>query len=206
MTIKLFSTIIWEAFQWIAILGGILGVLVGLLLIFNSALLFRVAGRLNVWISTRQAMRPLEEPITIERAIYRYHRIFGVLILAGALYTLYVLVLRFQGPEVVSILARLLRLQIALWLVETIRVFFIVVNGAAVLIALAMILRPSALKGIEEWANRRYSARRALKVWEIPRGSADRIVQQHPRLTGVVLSLAGIYILMAIGLARFITR
>lgn len=203
MNLRLFGNIAWEAFQWIALLGGALGIVVGLLLIFNSALLFRFGERVNVWISTRQVMRPLEEPITVERAVYRYHRIFGVLILAGALYTLYVLVLRFEGPELISMLSRLLRLRIAIWVGESVRIFFIVVNVAAALIALAMIVRPSALKRVEEWANRRYSGRRAMKAWEIPRGGADRLVRAYPRVTGAALSVAGLYIWIALGLARF---
>lgn len=203
MSLKLFSSIVWEVFQWVALLGGVLGLVIGILLVLNSGAVFRLGARLNVWISTRQAMRQFEEPISVERAIYRYHRIFGVLILIGALYTLYVLVLRFQGPELVSILARLLQLRVALWLAESVRLFFVVVNAAALLIALTMIVRPSALKRIEEWANRRYSGRRAMKTWEIPRNGADRIVQEHPRLTGVALSLAGLYVVVAITLARF---
>lgn len=203
MNLRLFGNIVWEAFQWIALLGGTLGVVVGLLLVFNSPLVFRFGERVNVWISTRQAMRPLEEPINIERSVYRYHRIFGVLILAGALYTLYVMALRFQGPELAAMLTRLLRLKVAVWVAQSARIFLITVNAAAVLIALVMILRPSALKGVEEWANRRYSGRRAMKEWETPRGGIDRLVGQYPRVVGAVLSLAGLYIWIAIGLARF---
>src|SRR5207244_11736406 len=93
MTVKLFSRIIWETFQWVGLFGGLLGIATGLMLVFNSAMLFRLGERMNHWVSTRQAMRPLEKPIEVERTIYRFHRIVGALILFGALYRLYVLFL-----------------------------------------------------------------------------------------------------------------
>jgi len=67
-----------------------------------------------------------------------------------------------------------------------------------------VIVRPSALKWIEAWANRHYSARQATRAWEIPRLGPDSIISANPRLVGVVLCLAGAYILLAIGHARFV--
>jgi hypothetical protein len=202
--LKLFSSILWEAFQWVALLGGALGLITGVMLIVNSAALFRIAERMNTWVSTRQAMRPLDEPITIERGVYRWHRVIGMLIVAGALYTLYVLVLRLKGPEMIWMLTSLFRTSVAGWFAESLRVFLVVVNFAAVLIGIVMVARPSALKRLEAWANRSYSARQATRPWEIPRGGPDRLVQAHPRLTGAVLAVAGAYILGAIAWARFL--
>lgn len=201
---KLLYNIIWEAFQWVALFGGVLGLVTGVALIVNSALVFRVAERMNRWISTRQALRPLEEPIPIERAIYRSHRLIGTLLLAGAVFTLYVLVLRLKGPELVFLLRKFFGAPTALWLADSLRLFLIVVNVAAALVAATMVLRPSALKGLEDWANRRYSGRRATRMWEIPRTGADPIVQAYPRLVGAFLGLAGLYVLLAIGYVRWL--
>jgi hypothetical protein len=204
--LKLLSNIIWETFQWVALLGGLLGLVAGLALFFNNPLFFRVAARLNVWVSTRQAMRPLEEPIDVERTLYRLHRLFGALILAGALFTLYVLLLRFKGPELVWGFAHFFRLAVANWIAESLRIFLVVANAAAGLIAVVMIVRPSALKGLEAWANRQYSGRQATRVWEIPRPGPEPIVQAHPRLIGGILAVAGAYVLGAIIYARFLAH
>src|SRR5205814_4050490 len=99
MTLKFVGRILWEAFQWVALLGGVLGLITGIALIFNSALVLRIGERMNVWISTRQAVRPFEEPIEIEAAVYRSHRLIGALLLVGTLFTVYVVGLRFKGPE-----------------------------------------------------------------------------------------------------------
>src|SRR3989442_5281868 len=204
MTFKLFGKIIWETFQWVALFGGLLGLVTGIALFFNSALVLRISERMNVWISTRQAMRPLEAPIEIERAVYRSHRIIGALLLIGALFTLYVLVLRFRGPEIVAALAKLFRLGIATWVAESVRIFLVLLNFLAVVIALTMVIRPSALNRVEGWANRQYSARRATRAWEIPRPGPDAFVASHPRLVGAALSLAGAYVLVVLTYTRFV--
>jgi hypothetical protein len=204
--LKLLSNIIWESFQWVALFGGLLALVCGLALLLNSALFFRVAARMNVWVSTRQLIRPLQEPIVVERTLYRSHRLVGILILAGALFTLYVLLVRSSGAELVWAFAQFFRLPVAKWMAESLRVFLIVADVAAVFIAFAMIVRPSSLKGLEEWANRRYSGRQATRAWEIPRQGPEPFVLAHPRLVGGILAVAGAYVLGAILYARYLAH
>ena len=203
MTLKLFARIISDTFLWVALLGGVLGVLTGVALIFNSALVVRLSDKMNVWISTREAMQVLEEPVEIERTVYRWHRLIGALILAGALFTLYVLLWRFNGPQVVEALTKLLELGVAKWIAESLRVFFVLVNIAALVIAVVMIVRPSALKGVEAWANRQYSPCRRAHALDIPRVGPDSLLRTRPRLLGMVLALAGLYVVFSLGSGRF---
>jgi hypothetical protein len=206
MLLKLFQKIIWQTFLWVALLGGVTGLLMGIALLFRSSLVFRISERMNVWISSRQAMRPLERPIDIERAVYRWHRIIGVALLVGALFTLYVAALRFQGPELGVVFAKFVRIEIARWLGQSLRIFLIVANLAALLIAAIIILRPSALKPLEVWANRQYSARQATREWEIPRNLIDPIVQANPRLTGAILAVASLCVLLVLGYAKLVAH
>src|SRR5882672_780879 len=206
MLLKLLQKIIWQTFLWVALLGGVTGLLMGIALLFRSSLVFRISERMNVWISSRQAMRPLERPIDIERAVYRWHRIIGVAILAGALFTLYVAALRFQGPELGVVFGKFVRIEIARWLGQSLRIFLIVANLAALLIAAIIILRPSALKPLEVWANRQYSARQATREWEIPRNLIDPIVQANPRLTGAILAVASLCVLLVLGYAKLVAH
>lgn len=206
MVLKLVGKIIWETFLWVALLGGVLGVVTGLALLFNSSLVFRIGERMNVWISSRAAMRSLEAPIEVERAVYRWHRLIGVLLLAGAAFTLYVVLLRFKGPELDVVLNKFVRLAVAQWIGKSLRIFLVLVNAAAFVIGAVMFLRPSALKPLEAWANRRYSARQATRAWEIPRNRIDPIVQSNPRVIGTMLTLAGLYVVLVLGYARFVVH
>jgi hypothetical protein len=206
MLLKILQKTIWQTFLWVALLGGVMGLLMGIALIFRSSLVARVSARMNVWISSRQAMRPLEAPIDIERAVYRWHRLVGALLLAGALFTLYVATTRFQGPELSLVLGKFFRVEIAKWIGQSLRIFLIVANLAALLFAAVMILRPSALKPLEAWANRQYSGRQATRAWEIPRNLIDPFVQNNPRLVGVLLALASLCVLVVLGYAKFLAH
>lgn len=204
MTTKLIGRVLWETFLWVALFGGVVGLLTGLALIFNSRMLYRFGEYMNRWISTRQAMRPFEEPIPVERAVYRYHRIAGALIVCGAAYALYVFTLRYPGPELMVTVTRLLHIPINPWIGETMRLFIIVVNVFAAVIGLIMIFRPSALKPIEAWANRSYSGRQATRALEIPRPGPDRLAFTYPIASGAILTIAGAYITATLVYYRFL--
>lgn len=204
MTLRLFERIIWETFQWVGLIGGVFGLVAGIALIFKSSLVFRVSEPLNRWISTRQALRPLEASIEIERTVYRSHRVIGALLLAGAAFTLYVMLVRVKGPELAFVLAKFFRIEVASWLGSSLRIFLVVVNLAALAIAAAMIVRPSSLKGLEAWANLKFSGRQATRPLEIPRAGPDSFVQAHPRLMGLALTLGGLFVVSALGYARFV--
>jgi hypothetical protein len=206
MMLRLFERIIWETFQWVALLGGVLGVVTGVTLVFNSAFMFRVSDKLNRWVSTRQALRPLEVSIEVERVVYRSHRFVGALLFVGALFTLYVMLARFKGPEMAFVLGKYFRVEVAAWLGKSLRIFLIAVNVVALAIAAAMILRPSSLKTLEAWANRTYSGRQATRMWELPRAGADAFVRAQPRLIGLALSAAGLFVVFVMGYVRFVGR
>lgn len=206
MLLKLIGKIIWQTFIWVALLGGVAGLLMGIALVFRSSLVARISQRMNVWISSRKAMRPLEKPIDIERAVYRWHRIIGAALLVGALFTLYIAVVRLHGPEMSFVFGKFVRPEIAKMLGQSLRIFLIVANGAALLIAAIVILRPSALKPLEVWANRQYSSRQATRAWEIPRNLVDPFVQANPRLTGTILALASLCVLLVLGYAKLIAH
>ncbi|HYL88129.1 MAG TPA: hypothetical protein VEU32_05105 [Burkholderiales bacterium] len=202
MALKLLAKIIWQTFEWVVLCGGVLGLASGLLLTFNSPLFFRINTRMSRWFSTRRAMQRMEAPIEVERAIYRRHRLVGALILGGALYTLYVVTLSVKEPAMTLALSRFFSADVALWLGKSVRIFLIVANVAAALIAAVVIVRPSALKPLEAWANREYSGRRFARALEVPVGGPDPLFEAHPKPLGVVLCAASVFILVSVGYAR----
>jgi len=63
------------------------------------------------------------------------------------------------------------------------------------------ILRPSALKSLEAWADRRISERKAIKPLEKMRLSADQFLRRHPQAVGVLVILGSLYVLLNLGYA-----
>jgi len=193
-----------QTIYWVLILGCIAGLVLGALLLVDSARVFRWNERLGRWVSTRQATRPLDQPHDVKRFIYRRHRVVGIVVFAGALYTLDVLVFGYRSRPLVHAFRDLAPPHLLEVAFDTARWFLVVGNAAALLAGLILCLRPSLLKGFEAWADRQYSERRALKPLEQMHFQPDRFVRGHPRLVGSLMLLGSLYVLVNLGLLRLI--
>jgi hypothetical protein len=200
MSSKQVLQVVLQTLQYLMLGGAALGVLIGFALIVDSARMFRISETLDRWISTKEALQPLDTSYAVERSVYRHHRIAGSLIVVAALYVLSFFVLNFHSERLVTALRRLLDPRMGYWLVESARYFFILVNLAAVVIGVLMLVRPSRLKSIESWANRYYSDSKATQLLEAPHWGADRFTRRRPRLVGVLLIAGGGFVLVAMTL------
>jgi hypothetical protein len=196
-----FSQIVQQAVFIALLVGAALGLAAGLLLIFDSERAFRISDRLNQWVSTRAAIRPLEEHRDISRPMYRMHRFVGLLICAGALYSLVVIGTPHGTAAIAKSLGALGSPRLASWLSESLRAFLLVGNFAALAFGIVFTVRPSALRGIEAWADRRISARKASKPLDRMRFTPDEFVRAHPTLVGVLIALGSVYVLLNLGFA-----
>jgi hypothetical protein len=185
---------------YLLLLGGaVLGLVVGIVLLFDSARVMRWNALLNRWYSTRQAMRSLERPIDIKRPFYRWHRLVGVVLFAASLFTLDVLVFGFHTSALVRALRGTGDPAALALILDIIRVCLIAGNVAALLAATALVFRPSLLKGLEGWGDRSYSGRASTKVLDVMRYQPDDFVRSRPRLIGGLLTLGSAYVLITLG-------
>lgn len=180
--------------------GAVLGLVIGLLLVFDSARVMRWNATLNRWYSTRQAMRKLDQPVEVKRVVYRWHRLVGIVVLGGAFYTLDALIFGFNTTQLVRSFRGLGNPAILSVVVEAVRIFLIVGNVAALAAAAVLVFRPSLLKGLEAWADRYYTARESTEVLDVMRYQPDQFVQARPRLVGALLTLGSLYTLAGLGL------
>ena len=185
---------------YVILLGGAaLGLLIGILLIIDSARVVRWNDRLNAWYAPPKAFRTLDGSVEIKRVVYRWHRVMGILLLAGAVFTLDALVFGFTSAA----LARTFRdlgNPAALGVVfEAARIFLIVGNVAALVAAAVLIFRPSLLKGVESWADRSYSTERT-ETLDAMRYQPDEFVRSRPKLVGALITLGSLYVLLSLSL------
>jgi hypothetical protein len=186
---------------YILLLGGAaLGLVIGVMLLVDSARVMRWNHTLNTWYSTRRAAQALERPIEVKRFIYRWHRVMGVLVFAGSLYTLNILVFGFNTGALVRVFRDVGNPAILSLVVETVRIFLVVGNIAALLAAAVLIFRPSLLKGLEAWGDRYYSSREATEALDVMRYQPDEFVRARPRTVGVLVTLGSLYVLFTLGL------
>ena len=200
---KFLSQIVNQTIFIFLLIGAVFGLLAGIMLVVDSAKAFRIGDRMNRWVSTRKAIRPLEEHHSISRPLYRMHRLVGLLICAGSLYAMVVLGTPYGEAAISKSLSGLGPARFASWISESLRITLLVGNAGAFLFGLAFILRPSALRGLEAWADRRISGRKATKPLEEMRMQADQFVREHPRLVGSLVILGSLYVLANLGVALF---
>lgn len=201
--LKFLSQILQETIFIFLLVGAAFALAAGLLMILNSEQAFRIADRLNRWVSTRAAMRPLEEHHSISRPLYRMHRLVGVLICVGALYALVVLGAPSGEAAITKSLSSLGPQRFAAWISESLRIILLTGNIGALLFGLVFVVRPSALRSLEAWADRRISARKATKPLEEVRLSADQFARAHPRLVGGLVTAGSLYVLANLGFVLF---
>ena len=187
---------------YVLLLGGaVLGLIVGITLLIDSERVIRWNHVLNRWYSTRQALRPLKQPIDVKRVVYRWHRVVGVLVFAGALFTLDVLAFSYKTGALVRAFAgpgsNPAFLSIAF---EALRIVLIVGNVAGLLAAIVLCFRPSLLKGVEAAADQQYSTRAATKSLEVMHYQPDDLVRARPKVVGTLFTLGSLYVLFALGL------
>ena len=201
--LKFLSAIVQQTIFFFLLIGSVFALVAGLMLILSSERAFRIGERMNRWVSTRAALRALEEQHSISRPLYRMHRLVGTLICAGALYALIVLGTPYGEAAVTKSLSGIGPARFASWVSESLRIVLLVGNLGALLFGLVFILRPSALKGLEAWADRRISGRQATKPLEEVRLSTDRFARAHPKLVGWLVTLGSVYVLVNLGFVLF---
>jgi hypothetical protein len=200
--IQFLEAILLQTAYIVLLAGAALAVLLGILLLIDSPRVLRWNAVLSRWVSTREAMRPLDAPHDIKRFVYRHHRILGVLVVAGAIYTLDVLTFGFQTGALARIFRGLANQNLLGMLLDTLRLFLITANLLAVVAGVTLAFRPSLLKGVEAWADRSYSTRSDGRMDEM-RFQPDQWVSAHPKIAGALAAAGGAFILLSFGLQRF---
>jgi hypothetical protein len=199
--LKFLSQIVNQSIFIFALVGAAFALVAGLMLLLDSKRALRIAERLDRWVSTRTALRPLEEHHSIARPLYRMHRLVGMIICVGALYALVVLGTPGGGAAISKSLSTLGPARFSAWLSESLWIILLAGNVVAFIFGAVFIVRPSALKRVEAWTDRRISARKSTKPLEEMRRPADDFLRAHPRPVGGLVVLGSLYVLVNLGYA-----
>lgn len=186
--------LLWHDLAIFLLFGALLGISLGLLLIFKPQFVERLNRAANRWISTRHINRWLDRSVSIEHWFYQRHRATGIVIVLGAAYILIFFGIQFDKAYTLQRLSGMLPARLLDGLLDAL-VLSSLVGGAVALIAgMFLWLRPSLLRGMEEEANLWVSSRRATKMLEVPRGQVDLFVARHAQRAGWLLLLGSIYL------------
>ena len=202
--IDLLVSVLGQALYILLLLGVALGLLVGILLLIDSQRVLRWNAYLNRWISTGESLRVLDQPHDLNRIVYRGHRILGLVVLAAALYALDVLVFNIQTRPLAHIFRDLANPATLQLFADGARWFLVAGNVLAILVGMILVFRPSLLKGVEGWTDRRYSSRLSSPNLDEPRYQPDEFVRAHLRLAGIVAAGGSLFALLSLGASRLL--
>ena len=174
--------------------GGLAGIVFGFALALRSGPTLAFIARMNRWVSTREALQPLESPRRLEPAPDSpYRRLLGALFMIGGALTIYFLLTRLHVARLVDA-RRALGLAIVLDATKTI---FLAGGGFALFIGALMVFWPRALTALEERLNRWYSTRRLADAEDRMLLPLEPHVEAHPREAGWLIAIASLAIALA---------
>ncbi len=191
---NLAEIILWRDLAIFLLIGALLGVALGLVLIFWPRILARVNSVMNYWISTRHIDSLLDRSISIELWIYKHHRTLGILIILGAGYMLVYFGFLFDKAAALQLLNRYAPATLLDGLLNAVVISSLTGAVVALLAGFILWFRPGQLRDIEADANKWVSSRRATKVLDVQHDQVDRYVARHARQIGWLLLLCSIYL------------
>jgi len=188
---------LWRDLAIFFLIGSLLGVALGLLLIFRPHLLGRINHVASRWVSTRYIERLLDRIISIDYWFYRHHRPLGILVILGAGYILLYFGFLFDKAIDLQLLPHYVPVKLQEGLLDALVITALIGAAIALFAGFSLWLRPSLLHGVEEEANRWVSSRQGTKVLEVSRDKVDRFVMRHERPVGWLLLVGSIYLFFA---------
>lgn len=178
------------------IFGNLFALAVGVLMLAAPqwlGALFKVSNR---WISTRKITKPLAKPRSTDRAMLRYPRVLGAILLVSAVLILIKGTIFITSLSVVDggrLLARLYgdaNISGSVWEILWTGLIAFIVLGAvmAIVVGLMSLFKLGKLKYWLEATNRWVSTRQVTKPLDTPHYHLDKLVVAQPRVWGGVIT------------------
>ena len=159
---------------------------------------------MNRWVSTRQALKPLETPVHVPPI--GGARIFGAMLLAIGAYASVVLLASFDVPRLAVLFKLDPRFSLPVLGLEALKWLLVLGSLAAVVAGGMLLFCPRAWRALEQRANRWYSTGELELAGDTVYLSLERVVQAHPRAAGGVIFALSLAAALASGLLLFARR
>jgi uncharacterized protein YjeT (DUF2065 family) len=181
---------------------SLLGLALGLGLIVRSSAVVPFMLLMNQWISTRQALKPLESPLQMAPTGTTGRWFGAVLVLVGA-YAALILIGTFDVHRVASVFRVDARYSLAGLTLDAVKWFLVLGSLTAIVTGIMLLFFPDAWRNVEARANRWYSTRHLEIAGDTVYLSLDRIVQAFPRAAGAVIFAMSLVAAVASGFLLF---
>ena len=202
-TTKLVADILLQSFLIFVVVGCVFSFIIGVLMLLKPEGVLRLNQYLSRWVGTEKLAAALDAPHNVEAALYRRHRSVGVLVLAGALYILYVMLFAFKKKAAGGDLSFGLNPQIAAWLLDALGVVLVVSSLLGLIIGFFLVVRPSVFKPVEEWGNKWYATEKSLRVMEAVHLKPDEAMIRNYRFVAALVVAGSLYVILSYWVVLF---
>lgn len=155
--------------------------------------------RMNHWVSTDSFFSKLDRPHFQERLFYRWHRPFGILVVASSVYILYMFLFQVDVNSMASAVPLSSQREANLWLYETMVYFFIITGTFTLVFGLIIIVRPSVLKKAERRLNTWIGTEKSLGKLDHSYHIPEKILPGNVRIFGAFVFVSGVYMMYMLG-------
>ncbi len=176
------------------LIGALLGIVLGLLLIFKPQLIGQLNRIANRWVSTSQVQQMLDRSTSMEQWFYQHHRVLGVLVTAGAAYIFIYFGVLFDKARALKDMSKLATPYALNWMLDTLVLVALTGATVAFIVGLFLWLRPSWLRGFEQHANQWVEIPLTAQKLDSAYDQVDQFVLHHARPIGWLLLLASLYL------------
>jgi hypothetical protein len=184
---------------------SVLGLALGLGLVLRTAGTLGFIAFMNRWVSTRQALQPLEASVRLAPGVAGA-RWFGVLLAGIGAYALVMLLANFDVPRLAALFRLDPRLSPGSLGLEALKWLLVIGSLAALAAGVMLTFFPRAWRALEERANRWYSTGELEAAGDKVYLSLERLVEARPRSAGGVIFALSLAAAFASGLLLFAGR
>ncbi len=177
---------------------SILVLVVGFLLLLLPSMFIAKSGKFNAWIDTDKYFDFVNRTHVTERKFYKYSKYIAACMLVLCLYILYTLTMVITDEDVSRLIGfSFFSAMINEWLAEALRYILICFNVVALFLSIVLLIRPSAIKGLEELANTWFKSDSTLHALDQSYDVAEKTMTPLKlRIIGMLVIITCLYILV----------
>jgi len=200
MLTKLVADILLQSFLIFVVLGCIFSLVIGIWMLVLPESVLRFNQKMAKWYGTEKLATALDKPHNIEPVLYRYHRGVGTVVVVGGIYILYVMLFVVGRKATTGDLSAGLNPQVSVWLLDALGVTLALSSLLALVIGFFLVVRPSAFKRFEGWANRWYATEKSLRVMEEMHVKPDEAMLRNYRMVAALVIAGSVYVILSLWL------
>ena len=190
-----FWEIALETVGILALIFGILGIALSLLLLFSPNVTKKISNFFNLYIDVDKKVNYLDKNIQTESIIYKHHVVTGVCLIVGSGFILIFLMFKLDVANFVNIFFSSQKFaSINEIILSSMAIIEKIVGVAGIIIGSILLFSPEKMKKIEKKVNTLFSTQHMISKLDETHHDIDTFIYKHAVLFGLTGLIASIFL------------